>query len=115
MIKLDERRDVSSTELETLLEQREAGEIEFVLVDVREQMEYDHQHLKGVDILHPTSTFSLWGEEFFNQNQEKTVIFTCRTGSRSANVQRVFEQNGMKSVINHQGGISTYRGVTQQG
>jgi len=48
---------VSSAELETLLKEREAGNVDFILVDVREQMEYDMGHIKGVDMLKPTSTF----------------------------------------------------------
>ena len=115
MIALEEKSFVTSVELEKCLEKREAGEINFLLVDVREQMEYDHQHVKGVDLLNPTSTFQSWGQNFFDTNREKTVIFTCRTGSRSANVQRVFKQNGMENVINHYGGIVSYDGETARG
>ena len=115
MIKLEERSHVTSVELEEYLRQRKAGEIDFLLVDVREQMEYDHQHVKGVDSLNPTSTFQSWGQDFFERNREKTVIFTCRTGSRSGNVQRVFQQNGMQNVINHYGGIVSYDGETLRG
>ncbi|MCK4440575.1 MAG: rhodanese-like domain-containing protein, partial [Sulfurovaceae bacterium] len=39
---------VSSTELETLLKERAEGNADFILVDVREQMEYDMGHIKGV-------------------------------------------------------------------
>jgi rhodanese-related sulfurtransferase len=113
MITLEEKEFVTSTELEELLEKREAGEVDFLLVDVREQMEYDHQHVKGVDFLKPTSTFQAWGQEFFDEHQNKTVIFTCRTDNRSGQVQRVFKQNGMENVINHSGGIISYSGETQ--
>ena len=101
---------VNSNELETLLREREEGKVDFILVDVREPMEYNMQHIKGVDMLKPTSTFQSWGEDFFNENRDKTVIFTCRTDHRSGNVQRVFQQNGMQNVINHSGGIVSYRG-----
>jgi len=105
---------VSSAELETLLKEREAGNVDFILVDVREQMEYDMGHIKGVDMLKPTSTFQSWGQSFFDENQDKTVIFTCRTDARSGSVQRVFQQNGMKNVINHSGGIVSYRGEIER-
>ncbi|HHH51584.1 MAG TPA: rhodanese-like domain-containing protein, partial [Campylobacterales bacterium] len=95
---------VTSNELETLLKERAEGKADFILVDVREQMEYDMGHIKGVDMLKPTSSFQSWGQSFFDENRDKTVIFTCRTDARSGSVQRVFQQNGMKNVINHSGG-----------
>lgn len=106
---------ISSTELELLLKEREAKKVDFLLVDVREQMEYDSAHVKGVDSLNPTSTFQSWGQKFFEENREKTVIFTCRTGARSGQVQNVFRQNGMENVINHSGGIMSFAGETERG
>lgn len=110
MHELLERDHVNSEDLEILLAARNNSEADFILVDVREDMEYNAGHIKGVDILKPTSTFQDWAEEFFNNNKDKTVIFTCRTASRSAQVQNVFRSNGHKRVINHAGGIVTYRG-----
>jgi len=104
------KENITSEELEKLLEAREKGEADFLLVDVREQMEYDMGHIKGIDLLKPTSSFQQWAEDFLNENQERTVIFTCRTGSRSAQVQHVFKSNGMRNAVNHYGGIVTYRG-----
>lgn len=106
---------VTSSELEVLLREREEGKADFILVDVREEMEYNMGHLKGVDMLKPTSTFQSWGEAFLNENKDKTVIFTCRTDHRSGNIQRVFQQNGMENVINHSGGITSYRGEIVKG
>ena len=102
---------VSSSELEVLLKERESGNADFILVDVREQGEYDSSHITGVDMLRPTSTFQSWGETFFNENRDKAVIFTCRSGARSGQVEHFFKQNGMSRVINHSGGIITYRGA----
>jgi len=114
MQQLLEKRDVSSEELSTLLQAREEGKVDFLLVDVREDMEYNMGHIKGVDMLKPTTSFQQWGESLFNQTQDKTVIFTCRTGSRSGQVQNVFAQSGHKNVINHYGGIMSYRGETEK-
>ena len=105
-----EQNDVSSVELEQLLEAREEGKAHFILVDVREDMEFDMGHIKGVDMLKPTSDFQQWALELLNATKEKTVIFTCRTGSRSGQVQNAFRQHGHTGVINHYGGIVTYRG-----
>jgi len=104
------KSSVTSSELEELLKERAAGNADFLLVDVREMMEYDSGHIKGADMLKPTSTFQSWGQEFLDQNRDKTVIFTCRTGNRSGQVQGIFKQNGMENAINHSGGIMGYRG-----
>ncbi|MCB4759857.1 MAG: rhodanese-like domain-containing protein [Sulfurovum sp.] len=110
MSKLQLEENIASEELESLLKAREEGEIDFLLIDVREQMEYDMRHIKGVDFLKPTSIFEQWAEAFLNENQDKIIIFTCRTGSRSAQVQHIFKSNGMKNAVNHYGGIVTYHG-----
>ena len=113
MQKLLEKTDVNSQELMSLLDAREKGEVDFILIDVREQYEYDAGHIKGVDALKPTSSFQTWAQEMFNDAQDKTIIFTCRTGSRSGQVQNVFRSNGHEKAINHYGGIVTYSGETE--
>ncbi len=116
MTALLEKSSISSEELETLLKEREAGNVDFLLVDVREMQEYDAYHVKGVDMLQPTSTFQAWGEGFYNEHKEKKIIiFTCRSGHRSGQVQSVFIQSGMSNVINHEGGIISYRGEQEEG
>ncbi|NPA61682.1 MAG: rhodanese-like domain-containing protein [Epsilonproteobacteria bacterium] len=115
MSELLNRDEVNSQELEELLKAREAGEADFLLVDVREQIEYDMGHIKGVDMLKPTSTFHSWAQAFLNEYKDRAVIFTCRTDYRSGNVHRVFKSNGMSKAINHVGGIVTYRGDIERG
>ena len=105
-----QKNDINSEELKKLLDLREEGKVDFVLVDVREDMEWNMGHIKGADMLRPTSTFQQWAQDFFNETKDKTVVFTCRTGSRSSQVQSIFKQNGHEKVINHYGGISTYSG-----
>ena len=113
MQELLEKSDINSIELQSLLEAREKGEVDFTLIDVREQYEYDAGHVKGVDLLKPTSVFQTWAEEIFNTYEDKPVIFTCRTGSRSGQVQNVFRSNGHSKAINHYGGIVTFSGATE--
>lgn len=105
---------VSSRELEILLKERKEGSVDFLLVDVREMPEYDAGYITGVDILKPTSLFQSWSQEFLELNKDKTVIFTCRSGNRSGQVQNVFKRNGMDKVINHAGGIISYGGERQR-
>ena len=110
MSEILKKSHITSSELVSLLKERAKGNVDFILVDVREQMEYDSGHIKGVDMLKPTSIFQSWAKPFLDENKDKTVIFTCRTGSRSGQVQNVFRQNGMENAINHSGGIMSYTG-----
>jgi len=109
-----EKNDINSEELQTLLALREEGKADFILVDVREDMEWNMGHIKGADMLKPTSTFQHWAQDLFTELKDKTVIFTCRTGNRSSQVQNVFRQNGHDKSINHYGGIVTYRGEIEK-
>jgi len=106
--------NINSEDLETLLKAREEGKADFLLVDVREDMEYNAGHVKGVDMLKPTSSFQQWAEELLTEEKEKTIIFTCRTGARSGQVQNVFKSNGHAASINHYGGIVSYRGEVEK-
>jgi len=114
MQELLEKDDINSDELQILLEARDEGKVDFLLVDVREDMEYEMGHIKGVDMLKPTSSFQQWAQELFNETQDKKVIFTCRTGSRSGQVQHVFKQHGHRGALNHFGGIVTYYGEIEK-
>lgn len=109
-----EQHDINSEELELLLEAREEGKVDFILVDVREEMEYEMGHIKGVDMLKPTTSFQQWAHELLTETKDKKVVLTCRTGSRSAQVQHVFMQHGHTGVINHYGGIVTYSGEIEK-
>lgn len=110
-----EKSTVSSEELEQLLKDRAEGKADFLLVDVREEMEYQVGRIKGVDLLKPTSTFQNWSQQLLEEAKDKTIIFTCRTDYRSGQVQSVFKQNGHPRVINHAGGIVSYRGDIVRG
>jgi rhodanese-related sulfurtransferase len=110
-----EKSTVDSEELEALLKARTEGEVDFLLVDVREEMEYEMGHIEGVDMLKPTSTFQAWAQELLDETKDKTGIFTCRTDNRSGQVQMIFQQHGHPRVINHLGGIVTYRGPIVRG
>ncbi len=114
MSQLD-KSTVSSEDLEQLLQDREEGKRDFVLVDVREEMEYAMGYIKGVDLLKPTSTFQSWADELLEETKEQIVILTCRTDNRSGQVQAIFKRNGHPQVINHVGGIVSYRGEIEKG
>jgi len=107
--------NINSKELKELLEQRKNGEVDFVLVDVREDIEYKQAHIKGIDILRPSTKLQLWGPALVEEFKDKTLILTCRTGARSGHIQRILKKNGHNSVINHSGGIMSYNGIRERG
>jgi len=109
-----EKNNINSEELHSLLQAREEGKADFLLVDVRENMEYNMGHIKGVDMLKPTTSFGQWAQELFDEAKDKTVVFTCRTGNRSGHVQNAFKKNGHTKVLNHFGGIVSYRGEIEK-
>jgi len=115
MEKLLLKSNITSSELEMLLNAREDGEVDFILIDVREPMEYNMGHIKGVDTLKPSTQLQKWGQDVIDNFGDKTVILTCRTGARSGDIQRVLKHNGHNSVINHSGGIVSFRGTKERG
>ena len=106
---------VSSGELEKLLEARKEGECDFLLVDVREAYEYEAAHIVGVDLLRPTSRFREWASELAELSSEKPVILTCRTANRTGQVQQLLRRMGAEQVIDHSGGIVSWRGEVERG
>jgi len=101
---------INSQELQTALTQRDAGEQAFVLIDVREEGEYHISHLKGVDMLKPMSRMDEWAEALLEETKDKIVVFTCHTGARSGDIQKMFKKKGHTQTLNHIGGIMSYRG-----
>ena len=107
-----ENPEINGQELEYLLSERKNGNIDFLLIDVREEYEYNQKRIVGVDYLIPLS-------DFFNKVRQiedyksKHIIAKCKLGGRSAQAQMQLKLMGFKSVINLAGGISYYRGDTE--
>lgn len=76
---------------------------EVVMVDVREIDEYVGElgHIDGADL------FVLGGlpQRLQELPKDKTIVFVCRSGVRSAQAASYASQNGYKSVYNMQGGM----------
>jgi rhodanese-related sulfurtransferase len=106
---------VDSSQLEALLKARERGEIDFLLVDVREPWEYEMGHIPGVDLLRPTTAFRVWSRELVETMKDRPVILTCRTANRTGMLQPILRRMGHPRVINHTGGIVTWTGPLEKG
>ena len=66
-------------------------------------------HIKGTDVLVPTSSFWPSLEEAKLQKDDDIIVY-CHVGSRSAHVARILTDSGFSNVANATGGIVSYRG-----
>ncbi len=108
---MKENNKITGSELENLLEDRKKKKTYFILVDVREQAEYDQKHIIGVDYLIPTSVF-LEKVEQLEKYKTECIIVQCRSGVRSYQAQQQLKAMNFKKVINLEGGIISYSGKT---
>jgi ferredoxin-thioredoxin reductase catalytic subunit/rhodanese-related sulfurtransferase len=105
---------LDNDEIIALLEARDIGMVDFVLVDVREWMEWHQKRIVGTDILIPTTSFYNQLEQLENKKQEHIILY-CFTGSRSAYCQRVMQDMGWKYISNFTYGIISYTGKSISG
>ena len=77
----------------------EAGEA--VLIDVREFIEYEDEHIPGA-ALYPLSTFDICRPE---GDSGKIGIFHCRSGRRTDQNFSRFLETGFREVVHMTGGI----------
>lgn len=72
-----------------------------VVLDVREPFEYEAGHIPGVTLI-PMNEVP---QRLSEIPADKTVVVTCRTGNRSAQVTDYLRQQGFDNVHNMAGGI----------
>ena len=101
--------ELDGDEVISLLEARELGMVKFILVDVREHMEWQMGHINGADKLVPTSSFYQSLEEA-KLNKDENIILYCHVGSRSAHVARIMNDMGFSKIGNLTHGIVSYGG-----
>ena len=76
-----------------MLDEREAGERDFVLVDVREPIEWDIVTIDGSEFI-PKGEF-LDGSALEKLPQDKQVVLFCKVGGRSAEALAVAKGAGL--------------------
>jgi ferredoxin-thioredoxin reductase catalytic subunit/rhodanese-related sulfurtransferase len=108
------KMQLDADEIESLLEARELGMVDFKLVDVREWMEWVQQRIKGTNFLVPTTSFYA-ALESLKEFQKTPIILYCLTGSRSAYCQQAMLQLGFGQVSNFTRGIISYKGECERG
>ena len=106
-----EKNEINGEELEYLLSERKKNRAQFLLVDVREEYEYNEKKIVGVDYLVPLSDFFNKAREL-ETHKSKDIIIKCKLGGRSAQAQHQLKVMGFNNVINLAGGITNYKGET---
>lgn len=94
---------INVKQLKEMLDARERGEKDFVLIDVREPGEYEIVSIPGA-ILIPKNEF-LMGNALESLPQDKQIVLHCKVGGRSAEVLAVVKDAGFKDAIHVGGGI----------
>ena len=107
-------KNMSSSELVTLLEAREKGEIGFNLVDIREVFEYDSSSIDDTDLLIPTSVIQQHIDKLEAIKDEPIVLY-CRTGNRTGQIMHALDSMGFPKVVHLAQGIIAYGGKTSHG
>jgi adenylyltransferase/sulfurtransferase len=94
---------INVKQLKDMLDERERGERDFVLIDVREQNEWDIVNIPGA-VLIPKNEF-LMGDALSQLPQDKPVVLHCKAGGRSAEVLAVVKGAGFSDAVHVGGGV----------
>lgn len=99
-------QNTSARELQQRLEKGEKP----MIVDVREDWEYQEGHIPG-SVLYPLNQIRSWANKL---NKEEEIVLVCRSGSRSAVAYQFLQANGFKNLKNMSGGIITWSGPVKR-
>ncbi|MDZ5621171.1 adenylyltransferase/sulfurtransferase MoeZ [Nocardioides sp. HM23] len=94
---------ISVVQLEHMLKEREEGSRDFVLVDVREPVEYEINKVPG-SVLIPKGDF-LNGSALEQLPADKQVVMYCKTGVRSAETLAIVKGAGYSDAVHVGGGV----------
>ena len=73
------------------------------LIDVREQVEWDINHIDGAELI-PKSALEA-GDGLARMPQDRTAVLYCKTGVRSAEALAAVKKAGFSDALHLQGGI----------
>ncbi|WP_284975988.1 molybdopterin-synthase adenylyltransferase MoeB [Arthrobacter sp. efr-133-TYG-104] len=99
----DRDHTVSAKDLAAMLAERDAGDRDFDLVDVRESGEHSIVSIDG-SVLIPQGRI-LSGEAWVELPQDRDIVFHCKAGTRSAAVLEAARKAGYTRVSHLDGGI----------
>ena len=91
---------ISKAELDRMIREKE----DFVIIDVREDYEFEENNLGGVNI--PLDTVMENREKI---DTTKPVVFCCKSGKRSAAMAHTLERKyQMSNLFTLRGGLESY-------
>ncbi len=88
-----------------LRELMESGK-NIALIDVREPVEWDINHIEGAELV-PKSAIEA-GDGLAKLPQDRTTVLYCKTGVRSAEALAVIKKAGFADAVHLQGGIAAW-------
>lgn len=94
---------ISVKELKSMLDEREAGQRDFMLIDVREPGEFEIVNIPGA-VLVPKGQF-LDGSILSSLPTDKQIVLHCKGGVRSAECLAVLKGAGFNDAIHVGGGV----------
>lgn len=94
-------KELSVEELKAKMDRKE----NFLLIDVREQGEWDQGYIDGAELM-PLSCFQTDFEKLKDPNQE--IIIQCRSGKRSMDACQFLLGEGFSNLANLTGGIMAW-------
>ncbi|CAM3478885.1 adenylyltransferase/sulfurtransferase MoeZ [Nocardioides dubius] len=94
---------ISVGQLETMLKEREEGQADFVLVDVREPNEFEINRIPG-SVLIPKGDF-LNGSALEKLPSDKQIVLHCKSGVRSAECLAIVKGAGYENAVHVGGGV----------
>jgi len=98
-------KDITSTEAYALI-QANAGNRDFIIIDVRTPEEYTGGHIENaVNVNYNSGNFS---NEISRFDKDRTYLIYCRTGVRSAGARDIMKELGFHIVYNMDGGITDW-------
>jgi adenylyltransferase/sulfurtransferase len=97
---------ISVVQLKAMLDEREAGTRDFVLIDVREEVEWEIVQIPGATLI-PKGQF-LDGSALTNLPTDKQIVLYCKVGGRSAEALAVVQGAGFTDAIHVGGGINAW-------
>lgn len=97
---------ISVHDLKQMLDERERGERDFMLIDVREPIEWEIATIKGAEFI-PKGEF-LDGSALEKLPHDKPIVLHCKVGGRSAEVLAVLHGAGFSDAVHVGGGINAW-------
>ena len=94
---------ISVRDLKSMLDARDRGEDDFVLIDVREPGEYEIVQIPG-SILIPKGDF-MDGSALADLPTDKRIVLHCKVGGRSAEALAVVKGAGFSDAVHVGGGV----------